>query len=205
MQVLWDTISSSFKGRGDVINWDIITCTSNLHISRQVDFSAVKRMDGMTARRRTVCGRSIQDTRFIRINRVGNIWGIFHLEFQTRFSNLTFRARLGKLETRSEWKMRYSPKLLNLSFYFISLLEPGYESEMSEKTTVVDEPQICRNSQSRELEFFCRLQFNTFNIFWQLWLRWLIVDIFSCKVTEKQFPDPLILVFKEALYRLFEI
>jgi hypothetical protein len=56
MQVLWDTISSSFKGRGDVINWDIITCTSNFHMSRQVDFSAVKWMDGTTARR-TVCGR----------------------------------------------------------------------------------------------------------------------------------------------------
>ena len=51
--MLWDTISSSFKGRGDVINWDIITCTSNLHISRQVDFSAVKRMDSMIARRGT--------------------------------------------------------------------------------------------------------------------------------------------------------
>jgi hypothetical protein len=38
-------------------------------------------MDGTTARRRTVCGRSVHDTRFIRINRVGNIWGIFHLEF----------------------------------------------------------------------------------------------------------------------------
>jgi len=51
--VLWDTISSSFKGRGDVINWDIITCTSNFHMSRQVDFSAVKRMDSTTARRGT--------------------------------------------------------------------------------------------------------------------------------------------------------